>query len=79
MRSTLVFLGLFSVFMLVSSLPFAPATLGNGQANGPTDATSGGPTGGGNNGNNGHRGLLRLGLALPSFNSQNSSSIPDIL
>ncbi|EIE88964.1 hypothetical protein RO3G_13675 [Rhizopus delemar RA 99-880] len=58
MRSTLVFLGLFSVFMLVSSLPFA--ALGNGQANGATNTIPAGSTGGGNNGHGGHGSLINI-------------------
>lgn len=57
MRSTLVFLGLLSVFMLVSSLPSGSADLEKDQSGGHT--TSGGLLGGGHKD---CKGLSILGL-----------------
>jgi hypothetical protein len=62
MRSTLVFLGLLSVFMLVSSLPLGSATLEKGQTDGPTNTISDGPLHGGSKGKKGLLGLGILGL-----------------
>lgn len=57
MRSTLVFLGLLSVFMLVSSLPHGSADSEKDHSGGHT--TSGGLLGGCHKGD---KGLLGLGL-----------------